>query len=165
MPRVFPLVALCVALGCKKPAPPAPARFCDQDLSGLWLNSSDPHLAYRFRDHGDVIRGEFLERQEDGGLQAPDEPILFELHRADASVAGVMRTQGPSRGGRICPVEYGTSVTDCKPDALQVTVEMSVNIGDDCKRVRLEDGGEPPPNLAEFRFERSSAGREMRDGG
>lgn len=157
MPRLLALVALCVA--CKKAPPPAPARFCDQDLSGVWLNSSDNHLAYRFRDHGEVIRGEFLQRQDDGGLTPPDDPILFELHRADASVAGVMRTQGPSPGGRICPVEYGTNVTDCKPDALQVVVEMSANIDDDCKRAKLEDGGEIPPNLAEFRFERA------RDGG
>src|SRR3954466_5141179 len=52
-------------------AGPAPAGFCDQDLAGLWLNSSDMRLAYRFRDHGEVVRGEFLERQPDGGLQPP----------------------------------------------------------------------------------------------
>src|SRR5947209_1419420 len=105
--------ALFGGVGCKKaPAPPpSPARFCDQDLSGLWLNSSDTHLAYRLRDHGDVVRGEFLERQGDGGLKAPDEPILFELHRADASVAGVTRTMGAYPGRRACQVECGTRGT------------------------------------------------------
>src|SRR3954468_10100221 len=179
MPRPLRFIALrifmpCIpalfgGIGCKKtPAPaPSPARFCDQDLSGLWVNSSDAHLAYRLRDHGDVVRGEFLERQGEGGVRRGGEPILFELHRADASVAGVMRTQGASPGGRICPVEYGTQVTDCKPDALQVTVEMSADIGEDCKRMRLPDGGEPQPNLAEFRFERAgpSDGGGMGDGG
>ena len=155
MPRLLLFLALGLA-ACKKPS--APARFCDQDLSGLWLNSSDTRLAYRFRDQGDAVRGEFLERQQDGGLKSPDEPILFELHRGDASVAGVMRTQGASPGGRICPVEYGTRITDCKPDALQVAVEMSANIGEDCKRSRLPDGGEVPPDLAEFRFERADGG-------
>ena len=115
MPRILLALALCVA--CKK-TPPAPARFCDQDLTGLWLNSSDTRLAYRFRDHGEVVRGEFLERQPDGGLQAPDDPILFELHRTDAGLGGVMRAQGPSPSGRICPVEYGTCVSEFKPDAL-----------------------------------------------
>jgi len=155
MPRILLALALCVA--CRK-SPPAPARFCDQDLTGLWLNASDTRLAYRFRDHGEVIRGEFLERQPDGGLQAPDDPILFELHRTDAGLGGVMRTQGPSPSGRICPVEYGTSVSECKPDALQVVVEMSAQIDDECKRTRLPDGGERPPDLSEFRFDRAPDG-------
>ena len=155
MPRILLALALCVA--CKKSSPAA-ARFCDQDLTGIWFNSSDTSFAYRFRDHGEVIRGEFLERQADGGLQAPDDPILFELHRTDGGLGGVMRSQGASASGRICPVEYGTSISDCKPDALQVVVETSVQVDDECKRKRLPDGGEMQPNLSEFRFERAPDG-------
>jgi hypothetical protein len=152
MPRLLLAMLLCAA--CKK-NPPAQARFCNQDLSGVWLNSSDTRLAYRLRDHGEVVRGEVVERQPDGGLLPPEEPILFELHRGDASVAGVMRTRGSSPGGRDCAVEYGTRISDCKPDSVQVVVEMSASIDDDCNRVKQPDGGEVTPNLSEFRFERA----------
>ena len=154
MARLFLLLTLCAA--CKRPAPPAPEAFCAQDLSGLWLNSSDKHFAYRLRDHGGVIRGEFLEAEEDGGMHNPDDPILFELHRTPDSVAGVMKATGQSPGGRTCPVEYGIRLTTCHPDAVQAQVETSVNITDDCKRLVFEDGGEPPLQITEFRFERAS---------
>src|SRR5690242_15477597 len=47
MARIAALAVCLAAAGCKKAPPPQP-RFCDQDLSGLWLNSSDWHFAYRF---------------------------------------------------------------------------------------------------------------------
>lgn len=151
--RVLP--ALLLLSACKRPAPP-PAAFCEQDLSGLWVNSSDKHFAYRLRDHGGVVRGEFLTREDDGGLSKPDEPMLFELHRSDAGISGVMRTHGPSPGGRDCPVEYGFDVTVCQPEALQAQVEVAAHVTDECKRARLPDGGEIPPDLREFRIERES---------
>src|SRR4051812_25045559 len=93
--RLFAVVA--IVASCKKPSPPtAPARFCDQDLSGVWLNASDRHFAYRFRDHDQVVRGEYLMRSDDGGLEKPDEAILFELHRTPEAIAGVMRAVGPA---------------------------------------------------------------------
>jgi hypothetical protein len=150
---------LLLAGACKKPAPPAPAqpqRFCDQDLSGVWLNASDRAFAYRFRDHGGVVRGEFQERDADGGLRNPEEPITFELHRGPDALAGVMRSTGPAPSGRTCPVEFGIKVTSCQPGALQAVVETSVPITDDCKRKPAEDGGELPPTLVEFRFERDA---------
>jgi hypothetical protein len=152
MRRLLVLAAL--ALACKRAPPPA-APFCDHDLSGLWLNSSDKHFAYRLRDHGGVVRGEFLERADDGGLSNPEEPMLFELHRTDGGVSGVMRGQGPSPSGRICPVEYGFDLTVCGEKALQAQVEMSAHVTDECKRLKFEDGGEPPPEVQEFRLERA----------
>jgi hypothetical protein len=144
-------LALLLLTACKKPA-----RFCDQDLSGVWLNSSDRHFAYRFRDDGGVVRGEFLERSDDGGLANPADPILFELHRTENAVAGVMRATDRTGGGRTCPVEFGIKLTSCGPDAVQAVVETSLPIGEDCKRKTAEDGGELSPSLAEYRFERAS---------
>jgi hypothetical protein len=149
--RVVALAFLCFACPKQKDTPP----FCDQDLSGVWLNSSDTHFAYRLRDHGGIIRGEYMERADDGGLAAPDEPMLFELHRFDGGVAGVMKTTGQSPGGRACPVEYGFEVTVCNPGAMQARVETSVHITDDCKRYVLPDGGEAPSELGEFRLQRA----------
>lgn len=147
-------VLLALLFACKRAPPPAPP-FCDYDLSGVWLNSTDKHYAYRLRDHGGVVRGEFLERDDDGGLRNPDDPVLFELHRTDGGISGVMRAQGPSPSGRVCPVEYGFDVTVCEPRALQAQVEMNVNVTDECKRLKFEDGGEPPPDIREFRIERA----------
>src|SRR5450432_1535504 len=149
--RVLP--ALLLLSACKRPPPPAPA-FCDQDLSGMWVNSSDNHFAYRLRDHGDVVRGEFIEREDDGGLSTPDEPMLFELHRADGGISGVMRSRQQLPSGRLCPVEYGFEVTVCHADALQAQVEIAAHLDEECKRARLEDGGEIPPDLREFRIQR-----------
>ncbi len=117
------VAVLSVLAGCKKP------RFCDQDLSAVWLNASDKHFAYRFRDHGDLVRGEFLERSDDGKLKNPDEPILFELHRTETALAGVMRSTQAN-----CPVEYGIDVVSCGQN-LQATVEVDVQVGPDCKRI------------------------------
>ena len=153
MLRIAPFLLLCASLACKKPQP---ARFCDQDLTGLWFNSSDKHFAYRLQDDRTaLVRGEFLERADDGGLKAPEEPISFELHRSQDKLAGVKRTKGPSPAGGVCPIEFDFHVSDCQPDAMQAVVEMSAPIGDDCKRKTTEDGGAIPPQLAEFRFERA----------
>jgi hypothetical protein len=147
------LLALLLVAACKKPAP---ARFCDQDLSGVWLNASDRHFAYRFRDDGAVLQGEFLERSDDGGLENPGEPVTFDLHRTETGVSGVMRSTGPAEGGRPCPVEFKVQLTACQPGAIQAVVETSVPVGEDCKRKAAEDGGELPAALSEFRFERAS---------
>ena len=147
-------VACLAAAACRKASQPQP-RFCDQDLSGLWLNSSDRHFAYHFREDGGVIRGDYLQREDDGGLTNPAEPISFELHRTNEAVSGVMRTTGESPSGRACPVEFETRISDCKPDALQVVVEVSAALGEDCKRTPAEDGGIVPRDLREFRFERA----------
>ena len=160
--RTLPVAccALLLLAGCRKPAPAvaapaAPARFCDRDLSGVWTNASDRHFAYRFRDHGGVLRGEYLIVQDDGGLQDPPEPILFELHRTDSALAGVMKATGPAPSGRVCPVEFGITVSSCEPGAMVAVVETEVPITDACTRkLRGEDGGEIPPALVEFRFER-----------
>ena len=88
-------------------------------------NASDKHFAYRFRDHGDIVRGEFLERSDDGKLKNPDEPLLFELHRTETALAGVMRSTQAN-----CPVEYGIDVTSCGQN-LQATVEVDVQVGPD----------------------------------
>jgi hypothetical protein len=137
---------------CKK----SPARFCDQDLSGVWLNSSDRRYAYRFRDQGETLRGEYLERSEDGGFANPEEPIVFELHRTSGALAGVMRSRGRTEGGRDCPIEFGIQIKSCESGAMQAVVETSVPIGEDCKRKTAQDGGGLPPSLVEFRFERAS---------
>ena len=156
MPRLIVFLACLAAAACRKASQPQP-RFCDQGLSGLWLNSSDRHFAYRFREDAGVIRGEYLQREDDGGLSSPVEPITFELRRGEEAVTGVMRTAGESPSGRACPVEFETRISDCKPDALQLVVEVSAAIGEDCKRTPAEDGGIAPRDLREFRFERARA--------
>jgi hypothetical protein len=152
--RLALLAACLAAAGCKKAPPPQP-RFCDQDLSGVWLNSSDRHFAYRFRDHGGVVSGEFLQRADDGGMTAPSPPITFEMRRSPDAIAGVMRGSDTTQGGHACATEFETRVTDCKPDALQVVSETTAPIGEDCKRLTAADGGALPLDLTEFRFERA----------
>ncbi len=154
MPRLLVFLAWLGAAACRKASQPQP-RYCDQDLSGLWLNSSDRHFAYRFREDAGVIQGDYLQREDDGGLSNPAEPITFELHRTNEAVSGVMRTTGESPSGRACPVEFETRISDCKADALQVVVEVSAALGEDCKRTPAEDGGIAPRDLREFRFERA----------
>jgi hypothetical protein len=150
----FSVVAACFAVVACKGSAPSRQRFCDQDLSGVWLNSSDKRFAYSFRDDGGVVEGDFMERAEDGGLTKPAERITFELKRSAGSVEGVMRSTGTTPGGKTCPVEFATRINDCKPDALQAVVEVSAPVGEDCKRLTPEDGGAYPPDLREFRFER-----------
>jgi hypothetical protein len=141
------LAALLLLTACKK----SPPRFCDQDLTGVWLNASDRHFAYRFRDHGDVIRGEFLQAEEDGGLTNPPDPITFELHRTETALAGVMHA---TEAG--CGVEFGVDMTSCNEKSLQAQVETEVPVGPDCKRKTAEDGGDLPPHRTEFVFVRDA---------
>ena len=162
MSRSTFLVCAAVALsaGCKRTQP----RYCDQDLSGVWLNSSDPTFAYRLTDHGDTVRGKFFRRDADGGEAAPpagDDPLLIELHRTASALAGTMKTMGVSPAGRRCPIEFGLQVSSCQPGALQVVAETSLAVRDDCSRQKAEDGGQLPPQLSEHRWERLPSG----DGG
>lgn len=148
--------------GCKKPAPAAPAepaapaRFCDADLSGTWVNSSDRRFAYRLHDHGDTIRGDFFRRTEDGGSAAPDDPMIIELHRTSSGLAGLMRTSDRTAGGRSCPVEFGLQVSSCAGDGLQIVAETVVPITEECARQKLPDGGPIEPTLVEYVWERES---------
>lgn len=154
--RLFAVIALCLAAaGCRK-ASRAQPMFCEQNLSGVWLNSSDRHFAYRFRDDGKTVAGEFLQRADDGKMTPPADPITFELHRKAEAIEGVMRGSDQTKGGRTCPVEFETKITDCKPDALQVVSETTAPINEECKRItRADDGGAVSRDLAEFRFERA----------
>ena len=144
--RVLLLAALVVA-ACKK----QPAPYCAQDLSGVWLNSSDRHFAYRFRDHGDVVRGEYLERTDAQELRNPSDPVLFELHRTEVALAGVMKMTLDLPSGRKCPFEFGIKMSSCQPEALQAVVEMAADVNEDCSRKPGE------PSLVEYRFERDHA--------
>src|SRR5438874_11453771 len=129
MPRLMVFVACLAAAACRKASQPQP-RFCDQDLSGLWLNSSDRHFAYHFREDGGVIRGDYLQREDDGGLTNPAEPISFELHRTNEAVSGVMGTTGESPSARACPGAFGSRTTDWKPAARRVGAQLSTALGD-----------------------------------
>jgi hypothetical protein len=153
---LFAFFALAACKTKSAPAqPPAAARFCDQNLSGLWVNSSDKRFAYRFTDQNGLVTGEYLQRAEDGGLTKPGDPVTFELRRSDTAITGVMKMTGEAPSGKVCPVEYEIRFSDCKPDSLQAVVETSAVIGEDCKRKMLEDGGQIPQDLTEFRFERA----------
>ena len=122
----------------------------------MWLNGSDQHFAYRFRDHGDLIRGEFQERGDDGTLRNPDEPITFELHRTATALAGVMRSTQRTASGRDCPIEFGVDVTTCGEARLQATVEMEVPVDEQCHRKLPEDGGDEATHRTEFVFVRDA---------
>lgn len=152
MPRSFHWAALVIAATACKKSPPPPARFCDQDLSGVWLNASDGHFAYRFRDRDGMVRGEFLERSEDGGLGNPPEPMTFELRRTATALAGVMRSTQQTQSGRNCPVEFAVDVASCGESRLQAVVEMDAPMSEECKRATAEDGGVLETNRAEFVF-------------
>lgn len=141
--------------GCKRNQ--AEPRYCSQDLSGVWVNSSDESYAYRLNDHREVVRGQFFQRQPDGGEAPPepgDEPMLIELHRTATALAGTMRTKGEAPSGRPCDLDFALRVSSCQPDALQVVAETSYDVRDDCTRQKAEDGGDLPPRLTEFRWER-----------
>src|SRR5207245_11273703 len=112
MPRLIVFLACLAAAACRKASQPQP-RFCDQGLSGLWLNSSDRHFAYRFREDAGVLQGEYLQREDDGGLSNPAEPITFELHRTNEAVSGVVRAAAASRRGRAGAVECEGRISRC----------------------------------------------------
>ena len=151
MPRLFLAAACLTFAGCKRTP-----FYCNQDLSGLWLNSSNDHFAYQFRDDGGVVTGDFRPRDEDGGLGKAEEPMTFDLKRSATALEGVMRSTGKTAGGKTCPVEFETRVTDCKAKSIQVAVEISATVGEDCKRFQLHDGGTPPPIWREYVFERAA---------
>ena len=98
--ELFLFLALSVVPACKRNHVP---RYCDQDLSGIWVNSTDEAFAYRLNDHGNVVRGSFFRRERDGGEAAPepgDDPMLIELHRTATALAGTMRTKGEAPADR-----------------------------------------------------------------
>ena len=135
-------------------------RYCDQNLSGVWVNSNDPSYAYRLEDKGDSVRGKFFRRAPDGG-EAPadpdDTPMLIELRRSEGALSGAMKTKGQTPGGRICDFEFALRVSSCQPQALQVVGETSYDVREDCTRQGQEDGGETSPRLVEYRWERAAA--------
>ena len=158
-PALLSLALILFLAACRKSAPPPPpaaAKFCDEDLSGVWLNASDQHFAYRFRDHGELIRGEFQERADDGALKNPQSAITFELHRTATALAGVMRGTQRTQGGRDCAVEFGLDVASCSARRLQAVVELEAPITEECKRQRAEDGGDLPTSRAEYVFVRDA---------
>ena len=145
--------------GCKRTVQPEP-RYCPQDVSGVWVNSTDTAYAYRLNDHGDVVRGKFFHREPDGGETPPqpgDDAMLIELHRTANALAGTMRTKGEAPGGKRCDLEFGIRVSSCQRDVLQVVAETSYPVRDDCTRQKAEDGGDLPPVLTEYRWERIGA--------
>jgi len=147
-------VVLVAIAACKKPAPPP--RFCDQDLSGVWVNSSDTAFAYRLTDKGDTVNGKFFSREADGG-EAPSSggvPILIELRRGPEAIEGVMKATGQSPSGKNCPIDFKLQVTTCEAASLQVVAETKVGVRDDCTRARGEDGGLARTTLVEYRWER-----------
>src|SRR5882762_7208680 len=111
--------AVLLSAGCKRAQP----RYCDQDLSGVWVNSSDPAFAYRLEDHGGSVHGKFFRREADGGEAAPepgDDPMLIDMRRTDKALAGKMTTKGeaPGSSGK-CDLAFAVHVSSCQPDALQ----------------------------------------------
>jgi hypothetical protein len=157
------LVSAAVALsfGCKR-SPPPPARYCDQDLSGVWVNATDRAFAYRLEDHGDSVRGKYFHRDIDGG-EAPPHPgedaLLIDLRRTPTALAGTMTGKAETRGGRRCDVQFALRVSSCQPDALQVVAETAYDVREDCSRQKNEDGGDVPAQLVEFRWERAPAAK------
>jgi hypothetical protein len=151
--------AAALSTACKR----APPRYCDQDLSGVWVNASDPAYAYRLEDHGDTVRGRFFRRGADGGDVAPepgDDPLLIDLRRTDKALAGTMTTKGEAPGSkRRCDLAFTARVSTCQPDALQVVAETSYDVREDCTRQKGEDGGVLPPRLTEYRWERAPSRR------
>jgi hypothetical protein len=151
--------AVALSAGCKR----APPRYCEQDLSGVWVNSSDATYAYRLEDHGDSVRGKFFHREADGGEAAPepgDDPMVIDMRRTDKALAGTMKTKGEAPGSsRRCDLEFAVRVSSCHPDALQVVSEASYEVREDCTRQKQEDGGDIPPRLAEYRWERPAAAK------
>jgi len=150
----FAFAALLAVAACKKPAP-AP-RFCDQDLSGVWVNASETTFAYRLTDKGDTVTGRFFSREADGGEVASSagEPILIELRRGAEALEGVMKASGQSPSGKPCPIDFKLQVTSCEAASLQVVAETKVSVREDCTRGREEDGGPAPTTLVEYRWER-----------
>ena len=153
------IAALVIAAACKKPVPAA--RFCNQDVSGVWVNASDPHFAYRLEDKGETVNGNFFARELDGGesTSPPGETILIELKRGAEMLDGVMKASGQSPSGRTCPIDFKLQVASCEASSMQVVAETKVSVRDDCSRAREQDGGLAPTSLVEYRWERPDAGK------
>jgi hypothetical protein len=153
-----PALLFCAAVTLSSSCKRTPPRYCDQDLSGVWVVAGEPAYAYRLEDHGDSVRGRFFRREADGGEVAPepgDDPLLIDLHRTDKALAGTMRTKGEAPGSsRRCDLQFAMRVSSCQPDALQVVGETSYEVREDCTRQKEEDGGVVPPRLTEYRWER-----------
>src|SRR5207244_12209388 len=135
----------------------APPRYCDQDLSGVWVNASDPAYAYRLEDRGESVRGKFFRREADGGEAAPepgDDPMLIDLHRTDKALAGTMKTKGEAPGGRRCDLEFTMRVSSCQPDALQVVGEPLYGARGDRGRATGGGGGRTARGRPEHAGER-----------
>jgi hypothetical protein len=155
-PILFACLAAVSIAACKRPPP---ARYCAQDLSGVWVNATDRAYAYRLTDHGDAVSGQYFHRDSDGGEVPPkpgDDPMLIDLHRTSAALAGTMKTKGASPGGKPCDLAFALRVSSCQPDALQVVAETSVQLRDDCSRQKEEDGGVVQAQLTEYRWERET---------
>jgi hypothetical protein len=157
--RRVALAVLFAAAACKKPV--AAARYCNQDVSGIWVNASDPHFAYRLEDKGETVSGKFFSRDPDGGdsTSQPGEAILIELRRGAETLDGVMKASGQSPSGRTCPIDFKLQVTSCEAATLQVVAETRVSVRDDCSRAREEDGGLARTTLVEYRWQRPDAGK------
>jgi hypothetical protein len=156
---LVPCFAFALLAACK-PAPKPEPRYCNQDVSGVWINSTDAAYAYTLNDRGDTVQGKFFRREQDGGEAAPepgDDPMLIELHRTANALAGTMRSKGEAPNGKRCDFEFGIRVSSCQPDALQVVAETSYQVRDDCTRQKAEDGGDLTPVLTEYRWERLGA--------
>jgi len=153
------LAALVAVAACKKPPPPV--RFCSQDISGVWVNATNPTFAYRLEDKGDTVNGKFFVRELDGGesTSQPADTITMELKRGTEALDGVMKGTGPSSSGRTCPIDFKLQVTSCDAASMQVVSETKVIVNSDCTRAREEDGGLVPATLVEYRWERPDAGR------
>ena len=149
--------AVALSLGCKR-SPPPQTRYCDQDLSGVWVNATDRAFAYRLEDQRETVRGKFFHRDIDGGEAPPnpgEDPLLIELHRTSTALAGTMTGKAQTRGGRQCDVKFALRVSSCQPDALQVVAETAYDVAEDCSRQKSEDGGDVPAQLVEFRWDRA----------
>ena len=157
--RRLALAALVALAACKKTPPPV--RFCSQDISGVWVNASDPTFAYRLEDKGDTVNGKFFVRELDGGeaTSQPADTITMELKRGAEALDGVMKANGQSPSGRTCPIDFKLQIASCEAGSLQVVAETKVSVRDDCTRAREEDGGPAETRLVEYRWERPDAGR------
>jgi len=106
---------------------------CPFDLSGTWVNASDPSFAYRLRDARGAVEGEL----------AADASVTLRLLRP--SLSGSMRAPAASKSGKPCPFDFSLRVTICRAGELQIRAEAAAQLDDDCRRV-----APARPDLVEF---------------